>query len=364
MSATMTTARTSGPTRRGDAEVRGRRLAGLGSAPPAAPAARRATIRGGRLNATAPDGPTCRRRSSPSGRSSSRRAHGQRDRAELDHAARGELGGLARRRSRRRRRASRWPSSRSMIVPAPCASSSSPQWRREIVSSSIAIVLSRRGRSTSGRRRARTSRPASRPVRTTSSSGAGGAARPTRSGASTAPSCRPASMRLGGAVHDAVVDRDRRRDARRRAPRAARRAASPPGCAGRPRARGRLQVAGERRASPTSLEVCMSSGLRWHPGTVLDGRYRIEQEVARGGMGVVYRATHVTLDLTRAVKVITPQFARDPRYLERFRIEATAAARIEHPNVVGRARLRRGRRLAVPRHAVGGGRRPATAGGA
>ena len=78
----------------------------------------------------------------------------------------------------------------------------------------------------------------------------------------------------------------------------------------------------------------MTRGTCLAPGTVLDGRYRIEQEVARGGMGIVYRATHVTLDLTRAVKVITPQFARDPRYLERFRIEATAAARIEHPNVV------------------------------
>ena len=49
---------------------------------------------------------------------------------------------------------------------------------------------------------------------------------------------------------------------------------------------------------------------------------------------MIYRATHVTLDLPRAVKLITPQFARDRRYLERFRIEATAAARIEHPNVV------------------------------
>jgi len=39
------------------------------------------------------------------------------------------------------------------------------------------------------------------------------------------------------------------------------------------------------------------------PGTVLDGRYRIEAEIARGGMGVVYRATHVTLGLPRAVKV-------------------------------------------------------------
>jgi serine/threonine protein kinase len=70
------------------------------------------------------------------------------------------------------------------------------------------------------------------------------------------------------------------------------------------------------------------------PGTVLDGRYRIEEEIARGGMGIIYRATHLTLDLPRAVKLITPQFARDRRYLERFRIEATAAARVEHPNVV------------------------------
>src|SRR3954452_12306544 len=70
------------------------------------------------------------------------------------------------------------------------------------------------------------------------------------------------------------------------------------------------------------------------PGTVLDGRYRIEGEIARGGMGIIYRATHLTLDLPRAVKLITPQFARDHRYLERFRVEATAAARIEHPNVV------------------------------
>jgi Protein kinase domain len=70
------------------------------------------------------------------------------------------------------------------------------------------------------------------------------------------------------------------------------------------------------------------------PGTVLDERYRIEEEIGRGGMGVVYRATHLSLGLPRAVKLITPQSARDPRYLERFRTEATAAARIDHPNVV------------------------------
>ena len=98
------------------------------------------------------------------------------------------------------------------------------------------------------------------------------------------------------------------------------------------------------------------------PGTVLDGRYRIEEEIARGGMGIIYRATHVTLDLPRAVKLITPQFARDRRYLERFRIEATAAARVDHPNVVAVHDFGEVDGISIPRHAVCRGRRPGTAG--
>jgi len=81
-------------------------------------------------------------------------------------------------------------------------------------------------------------------------------------------------------------------------------------------------------AEHAQLSDCLAAGL------VLDGRYRIEEEIARGGMGVVYRATHVRLDCARAVKLITPRYAQDREYLERFHREATAAAGIEHPHVV------------------------------
>src|SRR3954454_22228906 len=80
------------------------------------------------------------------------------------------------------------------------------------------------------------------------------------------------------------------------------------------------------RGGPTSALLLV--------GSLLDGRYRIEEEIARGGMGVVYRATHVRLDCARAVKLITPRYAQDREYLERFHREATAAAGIEHPHVV------------------------------
>src|SRR6185312_13895050 len=69
------------------------------------------------------------------------------------------------------------------------------------------------------------------------------------------------------------------------------------------------------------------------PGTVLDGRYRIEEEIGRGGMGVIYRAIHVTLDPPHAVKLVTPQFARHHRDHDRFRVNDTAEARVERPNV-------------------------------
>src|ERR1700754_1806 len=56
--------------------------------------------------------------------------------------------------------------------------------------------------------------------------------------------------------------------------------------------------------------------------------------VGRGGMGVVYRALHVPLRREVALKVISPESARDDAYRERFRRELEAAASIEHRNVV------------------------------
>ena len=68
-------------------------------------------------------------------------------------------------------------------------------------------------------------------------------------------------------------------------------------------------------------------------GTIFAG-YRIEAEIGRGGMGVVYRARHLALDRERALKVISPALSTDPHFRERFQREARLAASLEHPNVV------------------------------
>jgi serine/threonine protein kinase len=69
-------------------------------------------------------------------------------------------------------------------------------------------------------------------------------------------------------------------------------------------------------------------------GEVLDEKYRIEQELGKGGMGSVYQATHLGTDRPVAVKVIAPQFMMNDEFVERFRREAKAAGRLHHPNVV------------------------------
>jgi len=62
--------------------------------------------------------------------------------------------------------------------------------------------------------------------------------------------------------------------------------------------------------------------------------YRIEEVAARGGMGVVYRATQLQLTRTVALKLVTPALARDASFRDRFRREWMVAAAIEHPNVI------------------------------
>ncbi|AUG76770.1 serine/threonine protein kinase [Kitasatospora sp. MMS16-BH015] len=69
-------------------------------------------------------------------------------------------------------------------------------------------------------------------------------------------------------------------------------------------------------------------------GTLLDGRYRVEQLIATGGMATVYRATDTRLDRVLAVKVMHPGLAADAEYSARFIREAKAVARLAHPNVV------------------------------
>lgn len=69
-------------------------------------------------------------------------------------------------------------------------------------------------------------------------------------------------------------------------------------------------------------------------GRMLDGKYLIEAQLGEGGMGRVYRARHEMLDRTVAVKVLNEEMRADSRTAERFRREAQAAARLEHPNAV------------------------------
>jgi outer membrane protein assembly factor BamB len=68
-------------------------------------------------------------------------------------------------------------------------------------------------------------------------------------------------------------------------------------------------------------------------GTVFAG-HRIDGVAGRGGMGVVYRATHLALDHVVALKVIAPDLAHDERFRERFKRESRVAVSIRHPNVV------------------------------
>ncbi len=68
-------------------------------------------------------------------------------------------------------------------------------------------------------------------------------------------------------------------------------------------------------------------------GTLLGERYRLESRIAIGGMGEVWRAQDETLGRTVAVKVLKPEYAEDPTFVERFRAEARNTARLAHAGI-------------------------------
>ena len=85
-------------------------------------------------------------------------------------------------------------------------------------------------------------------------------------------------------------------------------------------------LSGERAGAskpPPPLEI--------RPGTVLKGTYRIETELGSGGMGTVFRATHIGLDKTMAVKVLSRRAIATPDSLARFEREAKVAGKVSHP---------------------------------
>ncbi|MHA6799025.1 Stk1 family PASTA domain-containing Ser/Thr kinase [Bounagaea algeriensis] len=71
------------------------------------------------------------------------------------------------------------------------------------------------------------------------------------------------------------------------------------------------------------------------PGSLLEGRYRVDAVLARGGMSTVYSGVDTRLDRPVAIKVMDSQHSGDRSFVERFEREARAAARLDHPNIVG-----------------------------
>ncbi|MFS8084985.1 MAG: protein kinase domain-containing protein [Acidobacteriota bacterium] len=69
-------------------------------------------------------------------------------------------------------------------------------------------------------------------------------------------------------------------------------------------------------------------------GRVFEGKYRLDERLGGGGMGTVYRATHLLIDRQVAIKVLSQRFVGDETAQQRFRREARAAGRMQHPNAV------------------------------
>jgi eukaryotic-like serine/threonine-protein kinase len=69
-------------------------------------------------------------------------------------------------------------------------------------------------------------------------------------------------------------------------------------------------------------------------GELVAGRYEVEEVLGRGGMSSVYRAHDRVLERDVALKVLHERYADDPEYVERFRREARAIAKLSHPNIV------------------------------
>lgn len=91
---------------------------------------------------------------------------------------------------------------------------------------------------------------------------------------------------------------------------------------------------------PDTTTLCPSDGIALEKtddsllGQTLIGKYRIDGRLSEGGMGTVYRGTHVMMDKTVAIKVLRPSLAADEKIVARFSREARAASRINHPHAL------------------------------
>ena len=79
------------------------------------------------------------------------------------------------------------------------------------------------------------------------------------------------------------------------------------------------------------------SGSNQRPGSLIGrriGNVRVMSKVGQGGVGAVFLAEHIVLGTPYAVKVLSPRVSTDTTIVERFRREAIACGRLNHPNVI------------------------------
>lgn len=89
----------------------------------------------------------------------------------------------------------------------------------------------------------------------------------------------------------------------------------------------RLQARRHEDPNPVSQSALLV------PGSML-GNHQIIRQIGEGGMGVVYQARDTVLDRTVALKILPPHLVQNPDFMHRFRTEAYAQARLQHPNIV------------------------------
>jgi serine/threonine-protein kinase len=86
--------------------------------------------------------------------------------------------------------------------------------------------------------------------------------------------------------------------------------------------------------SPAPGAATMGTPASIDLGTVIEGKYRVDALIGRGGMGAVYRARDTRLDRDVAVKVVRGELVSSIDARERFKREAQLAARLQHPSIV------------------------------
>lgn len=96
------------------------------------------------------------------------------------------------------------------------------------------------------------------------------------------------------------------------------------------------QLKGDQEASTTITKAAKDddSMVVIRPGDVIGGHYKIEERIGHGGMGSVFKASHIFIDRKVAVKTLHEHLATDKALLGRFKAEAEASAAIVHPNLV------------------------------